>query len=121
MKKRVLTFLLLVVVLVAAAALFLLLRSGQDSAGPEPSQDLVSLPVAEGSGSGDAQPSGLTLEEQEYYDKNMQCLAGDYTNMTWHNYLMFGPGGTLTVIDGYDQAGKVMYDCYFGAPTPAMS
>lgn len=75
--------------------------------------------VIEAMESGDT--SDLTLEEAEYYEKNMNCLSGDYTNMSWHNYLMFGPGGTLTVIDSYDQAGRVMNDQYFGAPTATMS
>lgn len=63
--------------------------------------------------------SKLNLEEMDYYKKDLQCLAGDYT--CWHNYKMFGTDGTLTIINNYDLNKQTMDNEYFGAPTPAMS
>lgn len=64
-------------------------------------------------------PSKLTSEEKEYYEKNLRCLEGDFT--CWHNFKMFGPDGTLTVMNQYDLDSRTMYDQFYGAPTTAMS
>ncbi len=62
--------------------------------------------------------SKLNAEEKSYYDNSAAYLAGD--NTTWGSFKMFGPGGALSVIEGYFKNNLLMNDQFFGAPTATM-
>ncbi|MFD0674728.1 extracellular solute-binding protein [Cohnella sp. GCM10027633] len=63
--------------------------------------------------------SALNPEEKGYYDNIVAYRAGD--NKLWGNELMYGPEGSLSVIDGYSKGGNLVNDAYFGAPTQGMT
>lgn len=65
--------------------------------------------------------SKLNDEEKSYYDMSMLAIGGDYKNSNWHQLKMFGPDGSLTVINKYWADGNVMSDEFFGAPTETMA
>ncbi|NBD27748.1 extracellular solute-binding protein [Paenibacillus glycinis] len=64
-------------------------------------------------------PSKLNPEEKGYYDSLVAFRGGD--NKMWGNALMYGPGGSLSVLDGYSKNGQFVDDAYFGAPTQGMT
>lgn len=66
-------------------------------------------------------PSALNDEELNYYELSLLSLGGDHSNNNWHQLKMFGPGGSLGVINQYWADGSVVQDLYFGPPTPAMT
>ncbi|WP_227013467.1 extracellular solute-binding protein [Paenibacillus psychroresistens] len=63
--------------------------------------------------------SQLNAEEKGYYDNSLKFLAGDVN--FYGNYKMYGPLGSLSVIDGYSKNKTLMDDQYFGAPTTTMT
>lgn len=65
--------------------------------------------------------SALNDEEKGYYDMCVLCREGDYTNSNWHQMKMFGPNGTLSVIQGYNDNGNVVVDEFYGSATQTMS
>lgn len=65
--------------------------------------------------------SKLSDEEKNYYDMCVLCQNGDYTNNNWHQMKMFGPGGALSVIKSYYDAGNIVVDAFYGAATQTMS
>ncbi|HHV09500.1 MAG TPA: extracellular solute-binding protein [Clostridiales bacterium] len=65
--------------------------------------------------------SGLNAEQMNYYELCKLSLAGDHSNNNWHQLKMFGPGGSLGVVQKYWDNGNVMPDLYYGPPTPAMT
>lgn len=70
---------------------------------------------------GESDIAALNDEEKNYYDMSMLSLGGDHTNNNWHQLKMFGPGGTLTVMQKYWDDGNVMPDEFYGAPTETMT
>jgi len=64
-------------------------------------------------------PSGLNAEEKGYYDNIVAYLGGDAK--LWGNERMYGPEGSLAVIEGYAKNGNLTDDAYFGAPTQGMT
>lgn len=65
--------------------------------------------------------SKLNDEEKNYYDMCKLAIGGDYTNNNWHQLKMFGPDGSLSVINKYWTDGNVMSDEFYGAPTETIS
>jgi putative aldouronate transport system substrate-binding protein len=63
--------------------------------------------------------SKLNTEEKSYYDNSLKFLAGDVN--FYGNYKMFGPNGSLSVIEGYSKNKQLMDDQYYGAPTATMT
>jgi putative aldouronate transport system substrate-binding protein len=64
-------------------------------------------------------PSALNAEEKGYYDSIVAYQSGD--SKGWGNERMYGPQGSLGVIDDYSKNGQIMADAYFGAPTQGMT
>ncbi|MDI4644304.1 extracellular solute-binding protein [Cohnella hashimotonis] len=64
-------------------------------------------------------PSGLNAEEKGYYDNIAAYKGGD--SKGWGTERMYGPEGSLGVLDGYAKAGLFQDDAYFGAPTQGMT
>lgn len=64
-------------------------------------------------------PSGLSPSDKVGYDHIQKYLNGD--NVSWGNYLVFGPGSSYSIIDQYLTDKRIQYDAFFGAPTPAMT
>lgn len=64
-------------------------------------------------------PSSLNTEEKGYYDNILAFRAGDHK--LWGNEQMYGPAGSLSVIDGYSKNAQLVDDAYFGAPTQGMT
>lgn len=62
--------------------------------------------------------SKLNQEEKNYYNNCTAFLGGDIKY--WGSYKMYGPGGSLSVINGYSGNNQIMDDQYFGAPTETM-
>jgi putative aldouronate transport system substrate-binding protein len=62
--------------------------------------------------------SKLNEEEKGYYDGVVAAKNGD--NNFWGVSKMYGPGGSLGVLSGYEKDGRIMDNQFFGAPTPAM-
>jgi putative aldouronate transport system substrate-binding protein len=67
------------------------------------------------------EPSKLNDEQRNYYEMSMKSLAADHDNNNWHQLKMFGPGGSLTVMKGYWDAGNVQADQFYGVPTRTMA
>ena len=65
--------------------------------------------------------SALNDEEKGYYDMCVLCRDGDYGNSNWHQMKMFGPNGSLSVIQTYNDAGNIMVDEFYGSATQTMS
>ncbi len=65
--------------------------------------------------------SALNDEEKGYYDMCVLCREGDYGNSNWHQMKMFGPNGSLSVIQGYNDAGNIVVDKFYGSATQTMS
>ena len=65
--------------------------------------------------------SAMNDEEKGYYDMCVLCRDGDYTNSNWHQMKMFGPNGSLSVIQEYYDANNIVVDEFFGAATQTMS
>lgn len=66
-------------------------------------------------------PSGLNDEERNYYDLSLLSIGGDHKNNNWHQLKMFGPDGSLAVIDKYFQDGHVKVDAFYGTATETMT
>jgi putative aldouronate transport system substrate-binding protein len=66
-------------------------------------------------------PSRLNDEERNYYEMSMKSLAGDHDNNNWHQLKMFGPGGSLSVMKAYWDAGNVQANQFYGVPTQTMT
>jgi putative aldouronate transport system substrate-binding protein len=73
--------------------------------------------VVKALGSGD--PSALNAEQKGYYDSIVAYKGGDTKG--WGTERMYGPEGSLGVIDGYSKNMQFMDDAYFGAPTQGMT
>lgn len=65
--------------------------------------------------------SELNDEEKNYYDMAKLSLDGDHKNNNWHQLKMFGPGGSLSVIDKYFKDGHVKVDAFYGTATDTMT
>ncbi|MDR0668480.1 MAG: extracellular solute-binding protein [Treponema sp.] len=89
--------------------------------GIEPGMKNFDAAAAVSSAINNRDPSRLNEEQLNYYEMSLKSLAGDHDNNNWHQLKMFGPGGSLTVIRGYWDRGKVQPDQFFGVPTPAMT
>ncbi|GGG79028.1 extracellular solute-binding protein [Paenibacillus radicis (ex Gao et al. 2016)] len=63
-------------------------------------------------------PSSLNLEEKGYYDNIMNYRGGD--RAFWSAEKMYGPEGSLSVLDAFMQKGLTMDNQFFGAPTQTM-
>ena len=63
--------------------------------------------------------SKLNAEQMGYYTNCSNYLAGD--NTFWGNYLMYGPTGSLSVINQYVKNNNKMDNAFFGAPTESMA
>ena len=74
--------------------------------------------VAEALKSGET--GSLNAEQTNYYNA---CKSyeekGDLA--LWGNYMMYGPTGSLSVINGYVADGNVLTNNYYGAPTDGMA
>ena len=75
--------------------------------------------VTEAINTGDT--SKLNDEEKNYYDMSMLSLGGDHKNNNWHQLKMFGPDGSLSVIDKYFQDGHVVVNAFYGTSTDTMT
>lgn len=75
--------------------------------------------VSDAVNSGDT--SKLNDEQMNYYEMSMLSLNGDHANNNWHQLKMFGPNGSLTVMQGYWDSGNVMPNAFYGAPTQTMT
>ncbi|RED64849.1 carbohydrate ABC transporter substrate-binding protein (CUT1 family) [Cohnella lupini] len=64
-------------------------------------------------------PSPLNAEEKLYYDNIVAYRGGDVK--MWGNERMYGPEGSLSVLQGYTANGNLVDDAYFGAPTQGMT
>ncbi len=64
-------------------------------------------------------PSSLNTEEKGYYDNILDYRAGNLKQ--WGVERMYGPDGSLSVIDGYAKNAQIVDDAYFGAPTQGMT
>ncbi|WP_167746993.1 extracellular solute-binding protein [Cohnella luojiensis] len=64
-------------------------------------------------------PSPLNAEEKLYYDNIVAYRGGDVK--MWGNERMYGPEGSLSVLQGYSSNGNLVDDAYFGAPTQGMT
>lgn len=62
--------------------------------------------------------SQLNLEEKGYYDNIMAYRNGDVT--FWGAEKMYGPEGSLNILDKYMQNGAIMDNQFYGAPTQTM-
>ena len=63
----------------------------------------------------------LNDEQRNYYDMSMMSLSGDHGNNNWHQLKMFGPKGSLSVMQGYWDSGNYMPNAFYGAPTQTMT
>ena len=61
----------------------------------------------------------LNPEELKYYDNCKLFEEGDLEQ--WGTYKMYGPAGSLSVINDYVTNDNIMIDQYFGAPTDSMA
>ncbi|MGG6311931.1 extracellular solute-binding protein [Paenibacillus macerans] len=61
----------------------------------------------------------LNAEELSYYNSIKAFRGGDLAG--WGTEMMYGPEGSLAVINQYAENGKVLNDAYFGPPTDAMT
>lgn len=65
--------------------------------------------------------SALNDEEKNYYDMSKLSLEGDHKNNNWHQLKMFGPEGSLSVIDKYFKDGHIKVDAFYGPATETMT
>lgn len=66
--------------------------------------------------SGDS--SGLNPEQQEHFDQVQQYEAGD---ASWWKYVkIFGPEGSLSLVNDYVESNQLYSDQYIGLPTDTM-
>lgn len=63
--------------------------------------------------------SALNAEEKGYYDQIQAYRGGDLSG--WPTEMMYGPEGSLAVINGYATNKKVYDNRYFGPPTSTMT
>lgn len=63
--------------------------------------------------------SALNAEEKGYYDQIQAYRGGDLAG--WPTEMMYGPEGSLAVINGYAADKKVYDNRYFGPPTATMT
>lgn len=63
--------------------------------------------------------TALNAEQMGYYTNCLAYLDGDVN--FWGTYNMYGPEGSLQVINDYISKGNTLTDAYFGAPTDGMS
>lgn len=61
----------------------------------------------------------LNAEELSYYNSIKAFRGGDLAG--WGTEMMYGPEGSLAVINQYAENGRVLDDAYFGPPTEAMT
>ncbi|GJM79356.1 hypothetical protein HMSSN139_18520 [Paenibacillus sp. HMSSN-139] len=61
----------------------------------------------------------LNPEELSYYNSIKAFRGGDLVG--WGTEMMYGPEGSLAVINQYAENGRVLDDAYFGPPTEAMT
>ena len=66
-------------------------------------------------------PSKLNDEEKNYYEMSLLSMAGDHKNNNWHQLKMFGPAGSLSVIDKYFKDGHIKVDAFYGTATDTMT
>ncbi|SFB08585.1 putative aldouronate transport system substrate-binding protein [Cohnella sp. OV330] len=64
-------------------------------------------------------PAALNAEEKSYYDKIVSYRGGDVN--FWDSEKMYGPEGSLAVIEGYAKDGAHTDDAFYGAPTQGMT
>ncbi|MDG0791005.1 hypothetical protein OMP38_09095 [Cohnella ginsengisoli] len=64
-------------------------------------------------------PAALNAEEKSYYDKIVSYRGGDVN--FWDSEKMYGPEGSLAVIEGYAKDGAHLDDAFYGAPTQGMT
>ncbi|MBO7744581.1 extracellular solute-binding protein [Paenibacillus sp. MWE-103] len=64
-------------------------------------------------------PAALNAEEKSYYDKIVAYRGGD--DNFWDSEKMYGPEGSLAVIEGYSKDGAHLDDAFYGAPTQGMT
>lgn len=63
--------------------------------------------------------SKLNAEEKGYYDQIQAYRGGDLSG--WATEMMYGPEGSLAIINGYAANKKVYENRYFGPPTTSMT
>jgi putative aldouronate transport system substrate-binding protein len=63
-------------------------------------------------------PSKLSTEEKGYYDRILDFRKGNRKN--WGTERVFGTPGSFDVINEYVKANNMIYDGFYGAPTPTM-
>src|SRR5690606_12265517 len=62
----------------------------------------------------------MNIEEQSTYEL-VKKYADTQDVSTWPQYKIFGPGGTQSILDYYEQEELFQFSQFYGAPTPTMS
>ncbi len=77
------------------------------------------LHVSEAVQSGDA--SKLNAEETDYYNRIMKYRNGDTDTLNWAYDRVFGPEGSFSVVNVYEENDLTARNGFYGAPTPTMA